>query len=119
MPNELFDKLFKDEVKEVQESQPTLPDFVESFDEASEKLIRAAIVDIVKNYRGIPVTGRLRQLSYALWRATGFQQPFGDCLLWYVTSAMPQDATGATRELRRWLKDRNPANWRKEHPRRG
>ena len=116
MPNELFNKIFKDEVDEPRQE---VPSFVESFDETSEVIIRDAIADIAKNYRNIPCTGRLRQMSYALWKATGFQQPFGNCLLWYVTCSMPQDASGATRELRRWLKDRNPANWRKEHAKKG
>lgn len=118
MPNELFNKIFKDEVAEPRQEE-NVPAFVADFDEESEQLIREAIADIAKNYKYIPCTGRLRQLSYALWRAAGYQQPFGSCLLWYVTSAMPQNATGATAELRRWLRDRNPANWKKEHPRRG
>ena len=110
--NPLFNRIFGDE--EVPNSQPN-PILELDFDEESERLIREAIVDIAQNYKGLDCEGRLRQLSYALWKQTGFEQPFGNRLLVYVAVLMPHDAVGATAELRRWLRDRDPKNWRKAH----
>ena len=117
--NPLFAKVFGD--VETAISVPSTPILTREFGDEYERLIRETIVDLAKNYRGKDCADRLANLVRALRSLItnpGMRDKFSSKALGYVYNEMPHDSAGAAAELRRWLYDSDPQNWRRDLQRR-